>query len=162
MDDPNNPYAAGASPPLAQEADSPTLTQQSDSSTIPAGQGARFANFIVDYIAQAFLGFAFGVVLVIVGGQEAAAFLERTPGIVFGIPILLLYYFVLEVTTGRTLGKFVTGTRVVDESGGKPSVGQILGRTFCRLIPFEAFSFFGTPCRGWHDKIPKTFVVKVR
>ncbi len=32
-------------------------------------------------------------------------------------------------------------------------------RSFSRLIPFEAFSFLGTPCRGWHDSISKNYVV---
>ena len=47
-----------------------------------------------------------------------------------------------------------------DENGTKPRFGQVIGRTLCRFVPFEAFSFFGE--RGWHDKIPKTRVVMAR
>ena len=79
-----------------------------------------------------------------------------------GIPIALAYYLVSEATTARTLGKLVTGTKVVNEHGGKPTFGQYLGRTFARFIPFEAFSFFGTPTRGWHDSLPRTYVIKAR
>ena len=46
--------------------------------------------------------------------------------------------------------------------GGRPSTAQVLGRTLCRIIPFEAFSFLGTPPKGWHDVIPKTMVVSVK
>lgn len=36
---------------------------------------------------------------------------------------------------------------------------RILARCFCRLIPFNAFSFLGGSGSGWHDSIPKTKVV---
>lgn len=153
MNDSENPYA------------SPTATEyQPDQlhSVTPAEQGARFANLIIDYFAQMAIAFVLGVVIGLVGGEEWLVFLDETPDLVFGIPILLAYYIVFEATTSRTLGKIMTGTKVVNEDGGTPSFGQIVGRTFCRLIPFEAFSFFGTPPRGWHDSIPKTIVVKTR
>ncbi len=145
--------------PSATFQSEPSMGQQA---IVPAGQGARFANLIIDYLAQSAIGFVFGVVIVVVGGEEGIAFLDRTPGLVIGIPILLAYYMVLEATTSRTLGKLITGTKVVNENGGSPTVGQVIGRSFCRLIPFEAFSFFGVSTRGWHDSIPKTFVVKSR
>lgn len=156
MNEPQNPYASPTS--LQHSVDHVDVTQ----AVVPGGQGARFANLIIDYFAQFALGFVVGIVAVIIGGEQAAVFLDETPGLVIGIPILLAYYFVLEATTGRTLGKLITGTKVVNQDGGTPTLGQIAGRTFCRLIPFEAFSFFGTPPRGWHDSIPKTFVVKTR
>ena len=54
---------------------------------------------------------------------------------------------------GRTLGKFITGTKVVSADGETPTASQIVGRTFCRMIPFEAFSFARETCPvGWHDK----------
>lgn len=88
--------------------------------------------------------------------------LERIPSVVLGFAILLFYYVILEAATGRTLGKLITGTKVVNEDGGAPSIGQIIGRTLCRCIPFEAFSFLSSDARGWHDRIPKTYVVKAR
>jgi uncharacterized RDD family membrane protein YckC len=60
----------------------------------------------------------------------------------------------------RTPGKWVFGTVVVNESGGKPSFGRVLKRTFSRFIPFEPFSFFGE--RGWHDSLSDTLVVRKR
>ncbi len=83
----------------------------------------------------------------------------------FGILVMLLYYTPLEALFGCTLGKLVTGTRVVNERGGKPSWGQALGRSFARLIPFEALSVLVASegqVRGWHDALPRTWVVRKR
>ena len=72
------------------------------------------------------------------------------------------YYVILEGMTGRTLGKLITGTKVVNERGEPPSFGQILGRTFSRFIPFEVFSFLAEDGRGWHDSVPGTYVGSTR
>ena len=153
MHESQNPYA-----PPQHDYDQLDVPQ----AVIPAGQGARFVNLVIDYFAQMAISFVLGIVIVVLGGQQGAAFLESTPGIVIGIPILLAYYIGFEATTSRTLGKLITGTKVVNAEGGTPTLGQIVGRSFCRFIPFEPFSFLGTPTRGWHDSIPKTFVVKAR
>ena len=79
-----------------------------------------------------------------------------------GLVTALIYYAGTELLCYRTPAKFLTGTIVVAENGGPPTSGQILGRTLCRFIPFEAFSFLGTPSVGWHDTIPKTRVVDAR
>jgi len=78
----------------------------------------------------------------------------------FYIPSMLVIYIIFEAVTGKTLGKHITGTKVVNEYGDRPSFGQVLGRSFARLIPLEALSFFGTPTRGWHDSLTGTYVVK--
>jgi uncharacterized RDD family membrane protein YckC len=57
------------------------------------------------------------------------------------------------------LGKYITNTKILTEEGQKPEVDKILYRTLSRMIPFEAFSFFGEAGRGWHDSISKTVVV---
>ena len=81
-----------------------------------------------------------------------------------GIAAMLLYYIPMESIFGFTIGKLVTGTRVVTEDGGKPRWGQIVGRTFARFIPFEPFSllFSSEERRGWHDSLPKLYVVRKR
>ena len=69
-----------------------------------------------------------------------------------------LYYFLIEnYSKGRSIGKFITGTKVVTLEGEIPKSSVFLKRSLYRLIPFEAFSFLGT--NGWHDSIPKTTVV---
>ena len=78
------------------------------------------------------------------------------------VVVFLAYYIGMEVSAGKTVGKYVTGTQVITEDGELPSAGTVVIRTLCRMIPFEAFSFFGSTPRGWHDKLSKTRVVKTR
>ena len=76
--------------------------------------------------------------------------------------VYLLYYFVLESLTQRTLGKLITQTKVVLENGEKPGADVIVLRSLARIIPFEPFSFLGSIPRGWHDTLTRTFVVDVK
>ena len=49
--------------------------------------------------------------------------------------VVLLYYTLLEGATGRTVGKFITGIRVVDDRSGRaPGILSALVRTLLRLI----------------------------
>ena len=65
---------------------------------------------------------------------------------------MILYYMITEGLSGRSLGKLITKTKVINMENEKPSFINILGRTMCRFIPFEAFSFLGDG-KGWHDSI---------
>ena len=76
--------------------------------------------------------------------------------------VLFAYYFISEALLGKTVGKFLTGTRVVAESGGPAQVWQIFVRTLCRFVPFDVFSFLGRRGYGWHDRWSKTRVVAIR
>lgn len=87
---------------------------------------------------------------------------DKLTEILLGFVITIGHYKLMEAAFSRTIGKTLTGTKVMDERGKKPSLGKILGRTFCRIIPFEAFSFLAADGRGWHDSIPGTYVVKSR
>jgi uncharacterized RDD family membrane protein YckC len=68
------------------------------------------------------------------------------------------YYTAFEYGLGITPGKLVTGCRVIDAYANKPGFGNILGRSFIRLVPFEAFSCLND--RGWHDRWSETYLVK--
>lgn len=70
------------------------------------------------------------------------------------------YYLILEGMFNTSIGKCITNTMIVDDTGTKPRFAQVIGRTFCRYIPFEPFSFFSRNGRGWHDSMSGTFVVK--
>ena len=71
----------------------------------------------------------------------------------------IFYYLVLEVFFNTTIGKTLLGNIIVNHQGIRPSLAQRLGRTICRLIPFNALSFVFAR-RGWHDSITNTYVVK--
>lgn len=59
---------------------------------------------------------------------------------VSGIPalaeflVIILYYIVLDATTGKTIGKYIVKTKVVNAQGGKISWGQSIGRNLMRII----------------------------
>jgi len=71
-------------------------------------------------------------------------------------------YSLFEGVFGTSIGKLVTGCRVVGPDGLKVSFGKAVLRSLCRMIPFEQFSFLGSAARGWHDSITETYVVEGR
>ena len=124
-----------------------------------ANTGARFVNFILDRIVSSILGY---------GGMfgAMAAFGEES-GSVIGLLLFALgyfgYYIIMEYNfEGKTIAKMLTKTRAIQEDGSPITLGQAVGRTFARLIPFEPFSIFftngGTAC--WHDTLAGTLVVQ--
>ena len=161
----DNPYSA----PSLQS------TIQTASATEIASQGKRFLNTIIDnlliQVIAIVAGFALGIVYALANADVASSgtitqndesFL-RIVGYVIGIGIAMSYYIMMEWVFQRTPAKFLTNTKVVKEDGFPPSFGQIVGRSFARLIPFEAFSFLGGPNPvGWHDSLSKTRVVRAR
>lgn len=76
-----------------------------------------------------------------------------------GVFVTVGYYLLCEGAMQRTIGKFVTGAVVIDQYAEKPSLGALIGRSFARMVPFEALSCLAD--RGWHDRWFKTYVVKV-
>lgn len=146
-----NPYA-----PPKSDVDLPDAGR----AIVPAGKGRRLATLAIDYVLFIVLSACIGVIIALVFGEKGVQALESVPDIVIGVLIMFAYYVFFEGIWGRTPGKFILGTIVVSESGDRPSLGQVIGRTLCRFIPFEPFSFLGE--RGWHDRIPKTLVVLVK
>ena len=78
-----------------------------------------------------------------------------------GITGYILILFGFETIFSKTPGKFARKTMVVDKDGNKPSVTVFFVRNICRLIPFDAFTYFGNK-RGWHDLLSKTYVVYIK
>ncbi|OYW69498.1 MAG: hypothetical protein B7Z21_01185 [Verrucomicrobiales bacterium 32-60-5] len=74
----------------------------------------------------------------------------------------LLYCTCFEGLFGRSVGKWITGTKVVMVSGAALSFPRASLRSLCRLVPFDPFSFLGADAIGWHDKWTCTRVVDLR
>jgi uncharacterized RDD family membrane protein YckC len=127
----------------------------------PAGRWRRFGTLLVDYGCFVVLGVIFALVVGVVFGASGIAVMKRIPDFLLGSVLISCYYVAFEGAWSRTPGKWVFGTVVVDEGGARPSLKQVLGRTACRFIPFEAFSFLSNQ-PGWHDRIPGTRVVRCR
>jgi uncharacterized RDD family membrane protein YckC len=129
-----NPYA----PPQS----SPPSSEESSEPLVDASQGQRFVNMLIDGIARFVLAASLGFLLGLAGvgvdtGGVALPF--------FGFSFCLYYVF-SEGMFGVTLGKLVTGTRVVGLDGSSPRLGAIVVRTLSRLVPFDALTFLsGSP-----------------
>jgi hypothetical protein len=76
--------------------------------------------------------------------------------------LLFIYYFAFEAICQRTPAKFITGTKVINADGAKPSIAKIVKRSLIRFIPFEDFSFLGDKVYGWHDRWSQTFVIRAK
>ena len=139
------------------------------SQNIIANKGLRFANYIVDYIVilliSALLMAIAWLVSDILGFDIEPFFLaienmNKIEEYLFGLLITIPYYIFMETISARTIGKYITGTIVVDNEGNIPATEIFIKRSFCRAIPFNALSFLGEKSRGWHDSITETYVVK--
>ena len=137
-----------------------------------ASKGNRFANYLIDIIAifavliGLFIGFLFLYYQFVTDTSVVDSFLDESEDmnpfldrIITGLVLVFFYFLMESIFKGKSLGKLITKTRVVMEDGSNPSYIDFLKRSFCRLIPFEAFSFLGSEGRGWHDSISKTYVV---
>lgn len=137
-----------------------------------ATRNQRFLNFVVDNIFMQFgLAYATEILLGILLQSLSPEFLSRIAYEENSLDILLfsylvgtlnylLYYTICEKAfKGYTLGKLLTGSRAIRVDGGELTFKDAFLRSLSRLVPFEAFSGFGTP---WHDTWTKTTVIKSR
>jgi uncharacterized RDD family membrane protein YckC len=112
------------------------------------GEGAAWSRAGAIVIDSLLLAVVWFIVAVISGGTHAghgsagAHTGSSTTLLVLGIT--LLYFFVAESLTGQTLGKKLTGIRVVRRDGGKAGAGAIFVRTLLRVIDaLPAFYLLG-------------------
>ncbi|MDF3028579.1 MAG: hypothetical protein K0S23_2886 [Fluviicola sp.] len=119
-------------------------------------KGPRFGYYLIDLVFVYILAFLIGIISAFAGVFEIWE--DPLMSRLLGALILVGYYFILEVSIGTTLGKLMLGYTVIDKYAEKPKAGALLGRSFARAVPFEAFSCFSE--RGWHDKWSNTYVVK--
>ena len=132
-----------------------------------ASRGTRFANYFIDIIVFYIFIFFFGVFLGILAtigievplqwflyleGNLAADYLFT--GILYFVYIFSIEYF----TKGKSIGKFITKTKVVSIDGTTPTLNDFLIRSVSRIVPFEALSFLISD-DGWHDSWSNTRVV---
>ena len=122
---------------------------------------ARFWEYLIDYIVLYIISFFIGLAAALIGISNDTWLL------ILGVGAYFLYYFLMEsYNKGKTIGKILLKTHVVDISGNYATKKGILIRSLCRFIPFEIFSFIfggkwenGNVTGNWHDKISKTYVV---
>ncbi len=147
---------------------------------MPAFAFQRLAGFILDVLPWSLLSAA----VLDVGWMDATqqmvawAFDSQLNGTGLPEPQLLLwwavtatcyvlYAFVLEAATGRTVGKLLIGTRVVAEQGGRPNIWRVAARGAFRIVeiapPFWLLGFVLLLSRGRQrvgDIFARTAVVR--
>jgi uncharacterized RDD family membrane protein YckC len=116
----------------------------------------RFVHFIVDT-------FIYFIFYVIVGSVFQMIFqFDVNKNFLFTWLLMIVtyvfYYSFIEYHFQKTFGKYITKTKVVTINGEKPSLNDIIVRSFCRLIPFDRMSFLFIK-NGFHDGISNTRVV---
>ena len=138
-----------------------------------ASTGQRFLNYLIDnLLMQLGLSYLTGTAVGLVLGLLFPEYMLRISesddqldllllSYIIGIVNYLVYYTICEKGfKGQTLGKLITGTRVIREDGDELTFKDALLRTLCRLVPFEALSAFGG--YPWHDSWTKTRVIRTR
>jgi uncharacterized RDD family membrane protein YckC len=75
---------------------------------------------------------------VVTNGQVLGCFL-------LALVLVVGYFTLAEGLTGRTLGKLLTGTVVIDANGGHPGVRRAFTRTLLRLIETNPLLLGGVP-----------------
>lgn len=133
-----------------------------------ASKNKRFANHLLDLIPQYAISYGITYGFFYIGeftGNYALnnywSEMSTVEDYMITYGLMVLYYFIFEILSQKTLGKYVTNTKVVMHNGDIPTPKAVLIRTLCRLIPFDAFSFLGTKGKGWHDSISKTYVIDI-
>lgn len=156
----DNPYLV----PESQVADPPAP----ESEWAAAGKWRRFFNWVLDETMLVALLTLPVIAIYTLDDDGYVAWLDEMPwwqDRLVGMLFAVLYYTALEGAAGVTVGKLLTGTRVVGEDGRRIGFRQALLRSLSRLVPFEMFSVLladDGDARGWHDRWPRTRVVLKR
>lgn len=119
------------------------------------GIGTRVMNFLVDTT----IIFIFTYILYKIWSFNVFYYhIPYFPFYYFMGLVLFLYYLVLESINGRTPGKKLTISVVVDKDGHRPGFFQIFIRSLVRVTVIDCFfiPFLNMPL---HDYLSKTYVV---
>ncbi|RKD92401.1 RDD family protein [Mangrovibacterium diazotrophicum] len=136
--------------------------------TEEASKNRRFVNYLIDSVCTVVFMFVFAIALGIFLGvvyPDALALFDYESRLFDYLLIFVaavIYFTIFEANTGRTIGKYITGTKVVMEDGSEPRFKDIFIRSLCRHIPFDALSYLGSESNGWHDRYSNTKVVMVK
>ncbi|PIF47355.1 putative RDD family membrane protein YckC [Chryseobacterium sp. 52] len=129
-----------------------------------ASKGTRFANYLIDLVSFYIIFFVVNTLLMIISPAyrgwiaNAHDLIQRLLGIISYI----IFCFLMETATGgRSIGKFITGTKVIMTDGQKPSVGDYFLRNIIRaVILIDQLSFLSE--NGFHDSWSSTRVVSIK
>lgn len=132
----------------------------------------RFFNILIDRIAFncifLALGFLGGILDGIFGIYYFTKFfyklaeLGRVADIIITSVIFFFYIFLIEYfTKGRSLGKYITGTKVIMTDGKEPTISDYFMRNIIRLVPFDAYLFLEKMDGTIAGVIPELLTLKI-
>lgn len=132
---------------------------------------ARFANLIIDRAVITLIFLAFGFISAFIYGLTNITFfieivykmssLSRVTDILITSLVYFTYTLLIEYfTKGRSIGKYITGSKVICIDGTEPTFNDYLIRNISRIVPFDMLSFLGE--NGWHDKWSETRVINIK
>jgi uncharacterized RDD family membrane protein YckC len=132
-----------------------------------ASVGKRFLNYLIDV----FVFYIFIVFILVIFFTKSRmtyndylAYNSTSRKIIVNITAIILFFLLYSISEimfkGRTIGKFITGTKAVNEDGTTITAKTALLRALFRMVPFEPFSILGGS--PWHDKWSETFVIDIK
>lgn len=128
-----------------------------------AGFGVRFIAALIDGIVVGVVTGLIDMVLRAVMGDSGSSI-----GSILNIILSIAYYVYYQATYGQTLGKKAMGLKVVNEQGVTPSMTtffmrEVVGKFISAIILFIGYLMvlWDPKKQALHDKIAKTYVVKV-
>jgi uncharacterized RDD family membrane protein YckC len=133
-----------------------TKKQELESSKVSSW--TRLVHFIVDIIAFILTAMVLSLILDLFIPSPDQETMALVGNILF-LVAFFLYFVFMEHKYQKTIGKFLTKTKVVMNDGRKPELNDIFYRTASRLIPFDQISYLFTK-NGFHDRFSNTTVVK--
>ena len=127
-----------------------------------ASRTRRVLNYVVDTIAfyactffvSAVLGFYLGL-----AGFDVERLFSGALPYLLSVSIYFLFYGFFEGVFGRSPGKWLTRTEVVDLDGARPSFAHVLARTFARFLPLAPI-WLALHGIALHDRVTSTRVVE--
>ena len=119
--------------------------------------------FLITFFVASVVGFA-GLLFKVLKANNNLPFYELM--VVTGLITSVIYYVGFWVSSGQTIGKFITGIKVSKADGAKLSWGSAILRYIGYLISAVALSIgflwlaFDKKRQGWHDKMAGPLVVR--
>lgn len=125
-----------------------------------ANRDLRILNQITDFVAIFVIWIIVSFATIFFFGNVTIGFLGFLSIVYIFFPFIFwLYYFLFEYCFCKTIGKFITKTKVVTVNGDRPTLRHVLARTLLRSFPFEYLSYLDS-LNGIHDQWSGTMVIR--
>ncbi|MFA5927473.1 MAG: RDD family protein [Patescibacteria group bacterium] len=150
----------------------------------PAPADRQYAGFWIRFLALIIDGIILGIAFIPIFAVLSVLNIGSSPsmysvdpdsgaGSAFSLPNLIktvlgwIYYVVLNVKFGGSLGKMALGLKVIDEAGNSvtyatAAIREIVGKIISAMAIMLGYLWvaFDPKKQAWHDKIAKTYVVR--